>query len=529
MKKLLHAVAASAAAGLMALSVLPGIAGAQPKVLKFIPQADLRILDPIATTAYITRNHGYMVYDTLFAMDENFKVQPQMLDKWEVAQDGLNYTFTLRDGLKFHDGQPVRPADCIASIERWAKRDALGQKLAEATDSWSAVDDKTFTLKLKKAFPLTLEALAKPSSNVPFIMPERIAKTDAFKNIEDATGSGPFKFVKAEWVPGNKVVYVKNTDYVPRKEAPSWAAGGKVVKVDRVEWIYIPDSATAAAALNAGEADWWEQMPPDLIPLLARNKDITVKNIDPLGSMGMIRFNFLYPPFDNPKMRQALLYAVNQQEYVIGIAGDPKNGKPCYSYFTCGTPLASEIGAEPLKGPRNFEKAKQLIKEAGYKGEKVVIINATDQPIVHSQSLQTLEVLKKLGVNAEIQSGDWGTLITRRAVREPIDKGGWSIFHTWLVGPDMVNPAVNFPIRGTGKTAWFGWPTDEKMEELREAWFNAKNPAESKQAADAVQRRAFEFVPFVPTGQFILPTAFRSNISGVIIAPIALLWNVEKK
>ena len=295
-------------------------------------------------------------------------------------------------------------------------------------------DDKTFTLKLKKPFPLTLEALAKPSSNVPFIMPERIAKTDAFKNIEDATGSGPFKFVKDEWVPGNKVVYVKNTDYVPRKEAPSWAAGGKVVKVDRVEWIYIPDSATAAAALNAGEADWWEQMPPDLIPLLARNKDITVKNIDPLGSMGMIRFNFLHPPFDNPKMRQAVLYAVNQQEYVIGIAGDPKNGKPCYSYFTCGTPLASEVGAEPLKGKRDFDKAKQLVKEAGYKGEKIVIINATDQPIVHSQSLQTLEVLKKLGLNAEIQSGDWGTLITRRAVREPIDKGGWSIFHTWLVG-----------------------------------------------------------------------------------------------
>ncbi len=529
MMKLVRALAVSVVAGVVATTLLPVPAAAQQKVLKFIPQADLRILDPIATTAYITRNHGYMVYDTLLATDEKFQVQPQMLDKWEAAQDGLSYTFTLRDGLKFHDGQPVKPADCIASIERWAKRDALGQKLAEATDSWSAVDDKTFTLKLKKPFPLTLEALAKPSSNVPFIMPERIARTDAFKNIEDATGSGPFKFVKEEWVPGNKVVYVKNTDYMPRKEPPSWGAGGKVVKVDRVEWIYIPDSATAAAALNAGEADWWEQMPPDLIPLLARNKDITVKNIDPLGSMGMIRFNFLYPPFDNPKMRQALLYAVDQQEYVIGIAGDPKNGKPCYSYFTCGTPLASEVGAEPLKGKRDFEKAKQLVKEAGYNGEKIVIINATDQPIVHSQSLQTLEVLKKIGLNAEIQSGDWGTLITRRAVREPVDKGGWSIFHTWLVGPDMVNPAVNFPIRGTGKSAWFGWPTDEKMEELREAWFNAKDPAESKKAADAVQKRAFEFVPFVPTGQFILPTAFRSNISGVIIAPVSFLWNVEKK
>ncbi|HEX2829357.1 MAG TPA: ABC transporter substrate-binding protein [Burkholderiales bacterium] len=516
------------AAAALALLAFPA-AHAQQKVLKFIPQADLRILDPITTTAYITRNHGYMVYDTLFAMDEKFQVKPQMVDKYEVSKDGLTYSFTLRDGLKFHDGQPVRSADCIASIDRWSKRDALGQKLAEATASWAAVNDKTFTLKLKKPFPLALEALAKPSSNVPFIMPERIAKTDAFKNIEDATGSGPFRFVRNEWVPGNKVVYVKNTDYVPRKEPPSWASGGKVVKVDRVEWIYIPDSATAAAALNAGEADWWEQLPPDLIPLLTKNKQITVKNIDPLGSMGMIRFNFLHPPFNNPKMRQALLYAVNQQDYVIGIAGDPKNGHPCYSYFTCGTPLASEVSADPLKGKRDLDKAKALIKEAGYKGEKIVIIDATDQPIVHSQSLLTLEMLKKLGLNAEIQAGDWGTLITRRAVKEPPEKGGWNIFHTWLVGPDMVNPAVNFPIRGTGDKAWFGWPTDQRLEELREAWFNSNDAAASKKAATAVQQRAFEFVPFIPTGQFILPTAYRSNISGVIIAPVSFLWNVEKK
>ena len=529
MVSLMRSIATFAAAAVFA-AVFPSTgANAQQKVLKFIAQADLRILDPISTTAYITRNHGYMVYDTLFAMDEKFQIRPQMVDKYEVSKDQLTHTFTLRDGLKFHDGAPVRSADCIASIDRWSKRDALGQKLAEATASWSAVNDRTFTLKLKKPFPLVLDALGKPSSNVPFIMPERIAKTDPFKNIDDPTGSGPFRMLKAEWVPGNKVVYAKNADYVPRKEPPSWASGGKVVKVDRVEWLYIPDSATAAAALNAGEADWWEQLPPDLIPVLARNKSVIVKNIDPLGSMGMIRFNFLHPPFNNEKMRQALLYVVNQRDYVLGIAGDPKNGQPCLSYFTCGTPLASETGADPLKGQRNFDRARQLVKEAGYKGERVVIIDATDQPIVHAQSLLTLELLKKLGIKAEIQAGDWGTLITRRAVKEPPEKGGWNIFHTWLVGPDMVNPAVNFPLRGTGEKAWFGWPTDSKLEELREAWFNAGDAAASKKAADAVQRRAFEFVPFVPTGQFILPTAYRSNISGVIIAPMAFLWNVEKK
>jgi peptide/nickel transport system substrate-binding protein len=316
---------------------------------------------------------------------------------------------------------------------------------------------------------------------------------------------------------------------VPRKEPPSWAAGGKVVKVDRVEWIYIPDSATAAAAINAGEVDWWEQMPPDLIPVLAKNKDVKVENIDPLGSMGVLRFNFLFPPFNNQKMRQALLYVIDQNDYVLGIAGDVKNGHPCYSYFTCGTPLASEVGAGPMKGKRDFDKAKALIKEAGYKGEKIVIIDATDQPIVHSQSLLTAETLRKLGLNVEVQAGDWGTLITRRSSKEPIDKGGWSIFHTWLVGPDVTNPAVNFALRGSGDKAWFGWPTDTKLEELRDAWFAAGDAAASKKAADAVQARAFDFVPYVPTAQFILPTAYRTNLSGVIIAPVTFMWNVEKK
>jgi peptide/nickel transport system substrate-binding protein len=511
-----------------AITALP-VQAQQQKTLKFIAQADLKVLDPIATTAYITRNHGYMVYDTLFAMDSKFEIKPQMVDKFTVSPDKKTYTFTLRDGLKFHDGAPVRSADVIASIDRWSKRDGLGQKLAESTESWSATNDKTFVLKLKKPFAFVLDALGKPSSNVPFIMPERIAKTDAFTNITDPTGSGPFRMVREEWVPGSKVVYVKNKDYVPRKEAPSWASGGKVVKVDRVEWLYIPDSATAANALGNGEADWWEQMPPDLIPLLSKNANVKVDNIDPLGSMGMIRFNFLHPPFNNEKMRRAVAMVVNQPDYVLGIAGNPKNGKPCASYFTCGTPLASDVGSSLLTGKRDFEAAKALIKESGYKGEKIVIISAADQPIVQSQSLLTTELLRKLGLNVELQAGDWGSLITRRTSKEPVDKGGWSIFHTWLVGPDLLNPGVNFAIRGNGDKAWFGWPSDPKLETLREAYFEAPNAAAAKKAAEAVQGRAFEFLPYVPTAQFILPTAYRTNLSGIIVAPMAFLWNVEKK
>ncbi|MSP87435.1 MAG: ABC transporter substrate-binding protein [Alphaproteobacteria bacterium] len=520
---------ATAIAAVLAAGAPAALAQSSGKTLKFIPQADLRILDPIFTTAYITRNHGYMVYDTLLAVDAQFNIKPQMADSWTVSADKLTYTFTLRDGLKFHDGQAVRPADVIASIKRWGARDVIGQTLIERTASMEAIDAKSFKIVLKQTFALTLEALAKPSSNTPFIMPERIANTSPNEQIKDATGSGPFKFVANEWVPGNKVVYVKNTDYVPRKEPPSWASGGKVAKVDRVEWLYIPDTATAAAAIDKGEVDWWEQVPVDLVPLLNKNKDIKVENIDPLGSLGIIRFNHTLPPFDNVKMRQALLHVVDQNDYMLAIAGDAKNGKVCASYFTCGTPMASDVDTQIILGKRDMDKAKALIREAGYKGEKIIILSATDQPIVHAQGLLTAELLRKLGLNVELAASDWGTLITRRSSKETLDKGGWSIFHTWWVGPDLASPAQNAALRGNGGAAWFGWPTDPEMEKMRGAWFDAPDIEAQKKIAADMQKRAYQTVPYIPTAQFILPTAFRKNIEGIIVAPVAFLWNIEKK
>jgi peptide/nickel transport system substrate-binding protein len=519
------------AAIVLALTLAPLAAWAADsgKTLRFIPEADLRSLDPIWTTAYITRNHGYMVYDTLFALDENFKPQPQMVDTWKVSDDKLTYSFTLRDGLKFHDGQPVRSADCIASLERWMKRDVLGQALAESVGEMKAEDDRKFAIILKKPFPLLLEAIGKLSSNVPFIMPERVAKTDANQQITDATGSGPFRFVKQEWVPGNKAVYVKNPDYVPRKEPPSWAAGGKIAKVDRVEWLYIPDPATAANALGTGEVDWWQQLPSDLVPLLQANKDLVVKNVDPLGSIGVLRFNHLQPPFNNQKLRQALLYAVDQADTMTAVAGDPKNWRSCYSYYPCGTPMAGEAGAEPLKGKRDLAKATQLINESGYKGEKVVVMYATDQPIVNAQGLVIGELLRQLGINVDLQAMDWGTLITRRASKEPVEKGGWSLFFTWFVAPDMLNPALNAALRGNGEKAWFGWPTDAKIEALRQQWFDAPDVEAQKKVAAALQAEAFDSVPYIPTGQFVIPTAFRKELKGVIVTPVTFLWNVEKE
>ncbi len=526
-----QAATSAAAAFIVSMALMPADAAAQDsdKTLRFIPQADLRSLDPIWTTAYITRNHGYMVYDTLFALDKDFKPQPQMVESWTVSQDQKTYRFTLRDGLKWHDGAPVTGADCVASIQRWAKRDPLGQKMAEAIDSYATEGDKSFTITLKEPFPLLIDGLAKPSSNTPFMMPKRVADTDAFQQITDPTGSGPFKFVKEQWVPGSKAVYVKNADYVPRKEPPSFAAGGKLPKVDRVEWIYIPDAATAAAALTAGEADWYEQPPTDLLPLMQSNPDVTVANVDPLGNSGILRFNQLQPPFNNEKMRQAVLQLVDQRDYMRAVAGDEKNWQVCSSVYACNTPLASDAGAKGLFEKTNLDRAKALIKEAGYKGEKVVVISATDQWIVHNQALVTAELLKSAGLNVELQANDWGTLITRRTSKEPVDKGGWSIFHTWIAAPDLLTPAVNFALRANGERAWFGWANDPKIEELRDTWFKAPDPAAQKKLAADIQVQAFQSVPYVPTGQFLIPTAYRKNIQGIIVAPAVFLWNVEKK
>jgi peptide/nickel transport system substrate-binding protein len=511
------------------VALAPGLGLAQT-TLRFIPQADLRSIDPIWTTAYVTRNFGYLVYDTLFAIDKDFKPQPQMVDKWTASGDKLAYTFTLRDGLKWHDGQPVRAADCVASIERWGTRDTLGQKLMQAVDKITADDDRTFTIRLKSEFPLILDALGKLSSNVPFMMPERIAKTDAYQQIPEAIGSGPFKFVKEEWVPGSKAVFVKNKDYLPRSEPPSFASGGKIAKVDRVEWLYIPDVATAANALNAGEADWYEQPPSDILPAFAANKDVAVETVDPLGNHGILRFNHVQPPFNNKKLRDAVLNLVNQKDYMGAAAGDPKFWKTCVAMYGCGTPFETQAGADALLKAPNLEKAKALIQEAGYKGEKVVLMSATDQPIVHGQALVTRELLTRAGFNVDFQANDWGTLITRRTSKEPVEKGGWSVFHTWTSAPDFFSPAVNILGRTNGDKAWFGWPNHPKTEELIDAWFRAPGlDAQKKLAADIQTENYANNVPYVPTGQFIVPTAYRKTLSGIIIAPVVFLWNVEKK
>jgi peptide/nickel transport system substrate-binding protein len=498
-------------------------------VLRVVPHADLKNIDPIWTTAYITRNHGYMVYDTLFAMDENLQPQPQMVDTWEVSDDQLTYTFTLRDGLLFRDDTPVTSEDVIASLRRWGARDGMGQKLMDVIAEMNAIDDKTFEIVLEEPYGLVLESIGKISSNVPFIMPRRVAETDPFEQVEEVIGSGPFKFVKDEWVPGSKVVYEKFENYVPRDEPVSGAAGGKVAKVDRVEWLYIPDPQTAMNALINGEVDYYETPPPDLVPILQQSEGVVVETLDPLGNQGMLRMNHLHPPFDKKEVRQAMLWLIDQNLYMQAAVGNPDYYTECFSLYACGSPLETDAGMEPLKAGKDVEKAKALLEEAGYDGTPVIIMQPTDIPITNAASLVTAQLLREAGVNVQLEAMDWSTLTSRRAMREPPGEGGWHIFHTWWIGGDIANPITHTGL-GTGgvERAWFGWPDDAEIEALRDAYAKSTDPARQKELATEIQARAMDIVTHGNFGTWFNPVAYRSDVKGMIKSPVQFFWNMEK-
>jgi peptide/nickel transport system substrate-binding protein len=492
--------------------------------LRVVPHADLKVLDPIWTTGYITRNHGYMVFDTLFATDADLKVQPQMVDRFTASANKMKWTFTLRDGLKFHDGKPVTAEDCVASLKRWGARDALGRLLMGATGKLTPVDAKTFTLDLEQPFGLVLEALGKPSSNVPFIMPARIASTDPNEQVKEIVGSGPYRFAAGEWQPGNKVVYLANTDYVPRKENPSGAAGGKRVFVDRVEWRHIPDPATAGAALEAGEVEYWENIPLDFAPRLEKSANVVIFVTDPRGSQGWLRPNHLQPPFNDKRARQALLHMVDQPTYLQATIGDKKYYRACPSIFMCGgTPFESAGGAPK----QDLEKARALLKASGYDGRPIVVLDPTDSPYAHGPALVTADLLKRIGANVEIAAMDWSTMLTRRANKGPVGQGGWNIFHTWSTSPDVITPAVNAAIAGAGEKSWFGWPTNEAIEKLRAEFVRESAPARQKQIAEQIQQLVYEDVPYVSWGQFVVPNAFRKNVRGALQFGATILWNIS--
>jgi peptide/nickel transport system substrate-binding protein len=488
----------------------PSLARAESsnKVLRVIPQADLTVLDPIWTSAYVTRNHAFMVFDTLFGVDDSFRPRPQMLAGSVREDEGKTWKLGLRNGLKFHDGTPVLARDCVASIKRWGQRDSFGQALMAATDDLSAADDETIVFRLKHPFPLLPDALGKAGSNICAIMPERLAVTDASKQITEMVGSGPFTFKADERLVGARVVYEKFAGYVPRPDGtPQCTSGPKIVNFDRVEWNVIPDAATAAAAMQRNEADWWERLDFDLMTMLAKDPNLVVKVVETTGNIGIMRFNTLFAPFDKPAVRHALLGAVNQQDFVSAMA-DPKN-------------------LPQLTGERDYAKVKSDLAAAGYKGEKVVFMVASDFPQLAAYGRVAADMLRRAGMNVDQQEADWGTVVQRRASKSPPDKGGWSAFCTTFTGMDMASPADNTLLRGNGLNAWFGWPSMPQEEDLREAWFQAPDlPAQQKIAAE-MQAVGFEQAPFLPLGMVFLPSLMNRSLSGVLTG-LPIFWNVRK-
>jgi peptide/nickel transport system substrate-binding protein len=512
----------------VAVCTMPIRAAGDPKVLRITPHSNLTILDPIWTTAYISRNHGYMIYDTLFGTDAKGAVQPQMVDKCSVSVDKKTYTFTLREGLAFHDGAPVASEDVIASLTRWGKRDVMGQDLMRVVDKMEAVDAKNFRLVLKEPYGLVLEALGKPSSNVPFIMPKRVADTPADKQIDDYTGSGPFVFKKEDWNPGEKVVYLKNAKYRPRPEPASGTAGGKIVKVDRVEWVIIKDSQTQVNALLAGEIDLIEAAPFELYPSLKANKDIEIVKYYPPGLQAMLRFNHLQPPFDNPKVKRAAFAAMNQSAILRAQVGAAELYRPCASFFPCQSPYATTKGMELIEKP-NMKRAQQLLKESGYDGKPIVVMQPTDVAPISKLPVVAAQLLRQAGFKVDMQAMDWQTLVARRAKKDPAAQGGWNIFLTVWTAADLMSPAVNYPLNASCDKAWFGWPCDAELEKLRERFARSDNEAERKALAEQVQLRALQTVTHVPLGEYVIPLAARKGVKGIVTAPPLVAWNISKE
>ena len=521
-RDLLTATAAALAA--------PSLVRAQTaRTLRVVPQADLAILDPSFTTATVTRNHAFMVFDTLYALNEAGEPVPEMVEGHRTEDDGRLWTLTLRDGLRFHDGEPVRASDCVASLRRWARRDPFGKTLMAVTDELAAPDDRTIRFRLKRPFPLLTQALAKAVPYCPFIMPARVIPEDPAAPVKEIIGSGPFRFLPAERIPGARVVYARNDAYIPRPSgAPGLSSGPKIVNFDRVEWQVIPDAATALAAIRRGEVDWWERPIPDLLPAARADKSLTVEVTNRSGTIAFLQFNHLFPPFDNLAIRRLVLSAINQQDFAQAIGGsDPSLRGGKVGIFLPGAPMASETGMEAFTGRTDFDALKRDLVAAGYKNERVVMLVGTDSPVNNAASEVLADLLRKMGFNVDYISTDWGSVVQRRTSQQPPEKGGWNVFAVSADGDYFLDPTVAPAIRANGRDAWIGWPDSPKLEALYRDWFLAPDQQGRQAVAHELQLQTWRDVPYIPVAQVFLPTIIRRDITGVLPG-FAKFWNVRK-
>jgi peptide/nickel transport system substrate-binding protein len=513
------------ALALLSAQVVPGVADT---VLRIKMTGDLPQIDPMWSTSYAIRDMSYLVYDTLFSTDADNVIRPQMVETYTVSEDGRTYTFVLRDGLKWHDGGPVTAADCIASLERWMNKDTLGGVMKSHLDRFEAVDDKTFSLILKDKWDLTLSALGRISSYVPFMMPAHLATLPLDQPIREEDGSGPYIMKMDEWVPGAKAVYIRNPAYIPRDEPPSMMAGGKIAGVDRIERIVIPDDISAVNALMAGEIDYLEVIPPDLIKLVESDPNIVVGTRGAVGIDAMLVLNHLQPPLDDVRVRQAVQYAIGQTEIQQAYSGDRKDLYTlCPSLLGCGGPYASDANSERMM-TRDPEKAKALLKEAGYDGTPLVFMHPTDVKWHDDVATVAIHQLREAGFTVDDRNVDIATTFSWRTKKDAASAGGWHIFNAGWGAVDLRDPASNVFMTGACDKGWFGWACDEELQKLRAAFLEAPSQEERQRIAIAMQARAQDVVPAVNGGQTIPAAAWRKDVTGIVDAPVPVLWNVTK-
>ena len=497
---------------------------ASTRTLRFVPQSNLPTLDPMFSSGVVT-NHGFYVFDTLYATDLHGVTRPQMADGHTVSGDGLVWRIRLRDGLVFHDGQAVRAVDCAESLRRWSKLNALGKIAATAVVDWGAADDRTVEIRLSRPFPLLLDAIARAGGTTAFVMPERLARTDAFKPIAEMIGSGPYRFVADEFVSGSRVVYERFDRYRPRDEPADGAAGGKRAYFPRVEWQVIPDASTANAALLRGEVDWWELPSPDFYPALKANPGITLQLDDPAGKVSFMRLNHLQPPFDDVQVRRAVLAGVRQEDYMQVVLGDdPDLWRRCHSQFPCGSPYQVD---DDSAMPGNLDTARRLLRGSGYTGGKAVILAPTDNPLIAPFGDLTADLLGKIGIATELATSDWATVVQRRSNQEPVGKGGWSVLYSYGSSEAYALPALNYLLRGEGSGGWFGWWTSPEAEQLVANWLSTSDPDARISIGRSLGQLAMREVATVPLGQWFGRTAFRRTITGVMPGMSPYPWNVR--
>ncbi|MBN9088957.1 MAG: ABC transporter substrate-binding protein [Reyranella sp.] len=516
-----RAVLAGSAAVAAASLIRPREARAA-KGMTVVWESEVTILDPHFTTAAITRTFGLHVFDMLFAMNEKSEMRPQMVDSWQVSADKLTWTFALRDGLKFHDGAPVTAADVIASLKRWSVRDPLGKMLMADTATLEAKDPRTFEFVLKQPFPLMLEVLGKPNAPLPVIMPARIAATPPDQRIPEPIGSGPFRFVKDQWRPGNTMLLERNPDYVPRREAPDFLAGGKRVKIDQLTLRVMVDQSTGANALMAGEIDYMQYLPFDMLPILEKERSVKLLGLGGIHQFqGNFRLNHAAPPFDNPAVRKVMWKLVDQDAILTAIGvPDRYRSQSCPSFFMCGTPLTTDAGAA---GNRfDMAAAKAELQASGYKGEPVVILEVSGS-ISQTASRVLVQNMKDIGFTVDQQPRDWPTVLARRSKKE-----GWSMFPVYSNGTDMFSPLSHFYIASTCSADYPGWSCDNQIPALLKSFTQAATPEERRKIAADIQTAAYALTPSVMWGQFTIPAGYRSDLKGLIQSSYPMFWEVDR-